>query len=271
MNYTIKHMGIGEILDQAISIIKDNFGVLLKILLFGVIPISFVQQYLTIAGAPELPPNPTVMDYLRQMSAPNKYGLWLTGLSFPSGAVFILTNATVIHLVSRLYIGNAVTALEATKYGARRFWALLWTSILVGLAQTVGFLLFIIPGIYLMIWFGLSQQVVVLEGLSGPSAMRRSKHLVHKDRGRFLALTLILAVIWIMIAVTPKFVPQPHISAALAAIMSALMMVFTIAAFVVFYFSCRCNVENFDLHYLAQSIGAPSAEGEVSSTMVGTM
>ena len=32
------------------------------------------------------------------------------------------------------------------------------------------------------------------------------------------------------------------------------------AAFVVFYFSCRCNVENFDLHYLAESIGAQPAE-----------
>jgi len=31
---------------------------------------------------------------------------------------------------------------------------------------------------------------------------------------------------------------------------------FSTASFVVFYFSCRCHVENFDLHYLAQSIGA---------------
>jgi hypothetical protein len=267
MSYTIKHMGIGGILDQAISIVKDHFMLLFKIMLFGVIPISFVQHFLTITGTPELPPNPTLQDYMRQQSEPNVYAIWIGGLSFISGIVLILTNAAVIQAVARLYLGETITALEALKHGTRRFWALLGTSILVGLVVMFGFLLLIIPGIYFTIWYGLSTHVVVLEGLSGLAAMRRSKKLVHKDRGKFLALALITFVISMMVAAAPRFIPQPHLAAALAAVMGGLTTMLTTAAFVVFYFSCRCNVENFDLHYLAESIGAPSAEGEMNPAL----
>jgi hypothetical protein len=38
-------------------------------------------------------------------------------------------------------------------------------------------------------------------------------------------------------------------------LLQALTTILWTAALVVFYFSCRCNVENFDLHYLAEAIG----------------
>ncbi len=40
--YKLQHMGLGGILDQAISICKDHFGLLFKIMLILHIPFAFL-------------------------------------------------------------------------------------------------------------------------------------------------------------------------------------------------------------------------------------
>jgi hypothetical protein len=174
-----------------------------------------------------------------------------------------VTNAAVIQAVARLYLGEPVTALEAVKHGFRRLGPLIWTSFLMLLAIYGGLILCIIPGIYFAIWFGLSQHVVVLEGLNGPKALGRSKKLVHKDRGKFLALILIMTVITVAISWGAQMIPQPHLAAIISVLVQAVTTILWTAAGVVFYFSARCGVENFDLHYLAEAIGQepPAAAG----------
>ena len=116
------------------------------------------------------------------------------------------------------------------------------------------------------------QHVVVLEGLAGPKALGRSKKLVHKDRGKFLALGLIAGVLTFLLVIGAQAIPQPHISVIVSVLLQAVATMVWAAAFVVFYFSCRCNVENFDLHYLAESIGAQPAEAGAGPAMAqGTM
>jgi hypothetical protein len=261
MSYTIKHMGIGGILDQAIAIVKDNFMLLFTIMLFGYIPVMLVQGFLQLAVTPELPPNPTIQDRMRVQQEVSAYLPWFMGFNvFCFLIVLPITNAAIIQSIARVYLGQTITAVEALKHGASRFFPLIWTTILMYLAIMGGLFLFIIPGIYFAIWFGLSQHVVVIEGLSGTKALGRSKKLVHKDRGKFLALGLIAGVISFAIAMIAQMIPQPHVVVLASVFAQAVTTMIWAAAFVVFYFSCRCNVENFDLHYLAESIGAQPAE-----------
>jgi len=268
MSYTIKHMGIGGILDQAIAIVKDNFMLLFTIMLFGLIPVLMVHQFLQLAVTPDLPDHPTMQDYMRAQQQYNTYWPWFMGINiFYLLIVIPITNAAVIQSVARVYLGQSITALEAFKHAFSRFLPLVGTSILMYMAIFGGFLLLIIPGIYFAIWFGLSQHVVVLEGLAGPKALGRSKQLVHKDRGKFLALGLIVGVISFMLVIGAKFIPQPHISVIVSVLLQAVTTMIGTAAIVVFYFSCRCNVENFDLHYLAESIGARPAQVGTGSAM----
>jgi hypothetical protein len=273
MSYTIKHMGIGGILDQAISIVKDNFVLLFTIMLFGLIPVLLAQEFLKLAVTPELPPNPTMQDYMRVQQQQNAYWPWFMAINVLYFLIVIpITNAAVIQSVARVYLGQSITAVEALKHGVRRLLPLIGTTILMYLAIWGGFLLLIIPGIYFAIWFGLSQHVVVLEGLAGPKALGRSKKLVHKDRGKFLALGLIAGIITFMLVIGTQMIPQPHVRAVASALVQAVATMLATAAFVVFYFSCRCNVENFDLHYLAESIGAQPPEIGTNPAMArGTM
>jgi hypothetical protein len=267
VSYTIKHMGLGGILDQAIAIIRDNFVLLFTIMLIVLIPVTLVQGFFWLSVTPEMPAHPTMQDTVNARQALAHYWPWTLGFGLLQFViVFPIVNAAVIDAVAQVYLGQPVTAREAISYGVRRLLPLLGTTVLMYLAIWAGFLLLIIPGIYFSIWFALSQHVVVIERLSGPTAMKRSKKLIHKDRGTFVALGIVLLVISFLAQGGVHYIPQPHLQVIGRALVQALVTMLWTASLVVFYFSCRCNVENFDLHYLAQSIGAePANSGQVSA------
>jgi hypothetical protein len=266
MSYTIKHMGLGGILDQAIAIIRDNFVLIFTIMLIVQIPVTLIQGFLTLSVTPTLPPHPTMQDVMNARQVQAQYWPWFAGFGLLQFVLVIpIVNASVIHAVARVYLGQPVTALEAISSGFRRLLPLLGTAVLTYLAVFGGFLLFIIPGIYFSIWFALSQHVVVIEELSGSTAMKRSKKLIHKDRGTFVALGIVLLIISFLAHGAVRYIPQPHLQVIGTAIVQALVTMLWTASLVVLYFSCRCSVENFDLHYLAQSIGAePAISGQDS-------
>jgi hypothetical protein len=261
MSYQIKHMGLGGILDQAIAIVRDNFVLLFTIMLLTLVPVILAQEFLEMAVTPELPPDPTLEERIEAQQAVMQYWPWFAAINLLNFIVALpLANAAVIQAIARRYLGQPVTAMQAISHGLKRLLPLLGTTILVYLAVWGGIILLIIPGIYFAIWFGLSQHVVVLEGIAGPKALGRSKRLVHKDRGTFLALFIVLFVITIMLTMGVEFIPQPHLHVFGSALIQALVTMVWTAAFVVFYFSCRCNVENFDLHYLADTIRVEDPE-----------
>lgn len=260
MAYKLQHMGLGGILDQAIAISKDHFWLLFKIMLILYIPFNILLALGTQALTPQIEAGGSFEEMMRanqaRQEAMGQYWPIFVLIGFFSMVVIIpVTNAAVIQAVARLYLGEPVTALEAVKHGFRRLGPLIWTSFLMMLAIYGGLMLCIIPGIYFAIWFGLSQHVVVLEGLNGPTALGRSRRLVHKERGKFLALLLIMTVITLAITWGAQLIPQIHLASIVNVLLQAVTTILWTAAGVVFYFSARCGLENFDLHYLAQAIG----------------
>jgi hypothetical protein len=256
MSYKIQHLKLGGILDQAIAITKDHFGVLFGILLFVWIPFQLVSGFVNLAVNPQLPPDPTSEDFIRfyqelLRSLPYTLPLSLVGIF----VVLPLTNAAVIHAVARKYLGHNVTAAEAIQNGFQKIAPLVWTGILMVLAIMGGVVLFIVPGILFALWFGLAQHVVVLEGVSGVQALKRSKQLVRPYLGTFLMLGILLTIIGVMVGMVGALVPGRHVQMVVLVVLQAAVTLLSTATFVVFYFSCRCGVENFDLEHLAAAVG----------------
>jgi hypothetical protein len=81
------------------------------------------------------------------------------------------------------------------------------------------------------------------------------------------ALLLILFVIAIAISFGANFVPQLHLRVAASVFLQSLTMLISTAALLAFYFSARCRMENFDLHFLGESLRADAgpADGEITS------
>ncbi len=249
MQYQIKQLGLGGILDQAISLLRNHFGLLFGIVGLTIIPFTAILGLVQVSMI--VPGDLQSIQYA-QIVATVAGGIF--GL-----LVGTLVNAAMIHAVASLYLSRPTTIGQCFSQGARRYLALLGTSLLMALAIMGGMILCIIPGIIFAFWFMLAQHVAVLEGISGSAALGRSKVLMKGNYGTGFALGLIVGVINFCIVMAANFIPQPHAQAVAIAVVQGITTLFATCAVVVFYFSCRCKVENFDLQVLADAVGADAS------------
>jgi hypothetical protein len=78
---------------------------------------------------------------------------------------------------------------------------LMWTSLLVGVGVFVGFLAFIVPGLFLLTQWAVAAPVVVCEKRSAPEAISRSRQLVQGHGWRVFGV-LIATLLLVFVAST---------------------------------------------------------------------
>jgi hypothetical protein len=102
-------------------------------------------------------------------------------------AIFVAGGAMTV-VVSDICLGNRPKVVRAYGHilGQRRWWRMLWTGLLLVLLGYAGFLLLVLPGIWVLTRGFLTSIVVVLEGRKGMDAIKRSFALRVK-RGASLA------------------------------------------------------------------------------------
>lgn len=256
MSYQIKELGVGGILDQALKVTKENLGVLLPITFYLIVPLQIALGLIQVSAAPDLPPDATLQEIgaAQQASAPL---LIVSGI----GGILIglvaqpITQAALIFAIAELYLGNRPSVGQSFSRGTSRFVPLLGTNILYGLAVMGGMILLIVPGIIFALWFWLYQHVVVIEEESGSKALGRSRALMKSNMNKVVAVGMVVFVMLIGVQLIPQFIPQPHVAVILAGLVQGVALVVSTAVSVVFYFSCLCQHENFDLKRLAAAVG----------------
>ena len=257
MPYKIQKLSVSGVIDQAAAIVKDNFLLFLKIVAMTWVPVQIV---IFVAGQLILPPQITETSTQEEIIAFFQAFAVLMGIIIVLLMFFLpLTNASVIHAVAELYLGRTVTAKEAVMASFGKIAPLIGTGILMGLATFGGMILCIVPGILFALWFVLGQHVVVLEETSGTAALSRSKELVQPHMGNLIAIGLMVWVIQAMVNGAANLIPQVYLQGVAAITLGAVTTVFSAAVFVVFYFSCRCANENFDLEHLAAAVDEGAA------------
>lgn len=259
MRYEIRELGLGGILDQAVKLTKNHFGLFLGIVSVLLVPFNLIDGFINLSIMAKLPPNPTIADIL----AANQTNMKNLAITFPLLLVALLvvipiTNAALIHAISSEYLEKPVGVGESLKWALGRILAFIGTWFLVFLAIMGGTLLCFIPGILAAFWFGLATQVVVVEGTSGIAALKRSKQLMTGNIGTLFVLGLLIVIINIGLLLAAILIPQPHVQVVATAAIQGVATIFASTATVVFYFSCRCKHEQFDLARLAQSVGLES-------------
>ena len=254
MKYRIGELSLGEVLDNAVNVVKDNFGLLFGIILVFQLPVMIIFGLVTavmIGGIDAAPPQNPDQAMAAMMPLLVTLGIFLLVmiLAVP------ITQAAIIHAVSKKYMGESCTIGECYGTAFSRLGPLILTSIMVGIVIVIGFVLCVVPGIIFGLWFGLASQVVVIEGLSGGAAMKRSKELVTGNMGTFFALGFILGLINYLAGLGINLVPNIYVQQIVNAVLGTILTLFGSAASVIFYFSCRSKLENFDVSVLARSFG----------------
>jgi hypothetical protein len=247
MRYEIRSMSFGEILDAGFRLVRDQFVLLVGLSALVYVPLALVTDYFT-----------------RVAATMRHVGLGF-GYAF---VVFILVliaapiiNAAITLAIGETYLGRPVSFGGCLRAGLSLIIPLTGTSLLWALGIFIGFMLLVIPGIYLVFAWMLTWQVAVLERRFGFGALQRSRELM---RGNFLrgfgiifVGMLIVSVLGGALQLALRYIPLVGpIGSGLAQAAGA---AYTTAVMVLLYFDIRCRKEALDVELLAQLVRA--AEG----------
>lgn len=278
MNYVIKTMTLGEILDQAFNLLKNHFKMLMTISLYMMVPLQIIQQLVLLKTGPGLgiTPGMTPQASLQVLLMMLPYLI----IQFISSMLIIfvawpLTEGAVLRAIASEYLDKRTTPQECMRESFKKFGSLLGTHLLSGLIVILGLICFVVPGIYFIYKYFFAIHAVMIEDKSGSEALSRSGELMKGNFGTAFVLSLLLFVINIVAVAAANIIPSAVAHVVLQVAIQAVMFSLTLAASVVFYFSCRCNLENFDLSILAGAVqgdlppaGAPvPAPAPQSSTL----
>ncbi len=290
MQYRIGEMGMGQLLDVAFSVVKDNYKPLILVAVFAFLPVAVITLAVVLGGmwplfeqlmafdAAGQVPDPAVM--LRTMT-PLFVGVGVLGILWY--LTTIVSEGAITFVGASHYLDNPVSPREALRYCFSRWWPLLKTSLLIALivlgvmigggvavslavaglgmvgggilAGLTGFVLgmaLFVGLILLFLRYFLALKVVVLEGVDGREALGRSAFLMKGTYGRAFILLFLLGVASNIIGSAAQFIPFLPVAMVVSIAVQITIYVYSTTVWTMYYFSNRCKHENFDLVLLAE-------------------
>lgn len=254
----LRPMGVGELLDGAIKLYLANWATFMGIVAVVVVPFGLLQALFA-----------TPPDIGGTAPAPAPGGAALV-LGLVEGLlVFTVVEAAMAKTAADVYLGEPIGIARTYRFAVPLIGSLLWVVLLAGLAVLGGFILLIVPGVFLLLRFYFALIVVVVEGERGAEAMRRSWRLVKGSTWRVLGITLLLALI---AGVAQAILAAPFGIAGFVTETFALAIVGDVVASVLvtplvslvtvlLYFDLRVRKEGFDLELLARALGPVGEPG----------
>lgn len=254
--YEIKSLGIGGVLDQTIAVVKDNFVLLVGIAAILHMPLGLLNGLLM---AQLLPKPPGMFAGMEERALFQEAFLSNAMIFIPLSIVIAfvsapLTYGAMVWSIAGGYLGEPISVKTAWRHAMRRSLSLIGGNLLYGLLVGLGMVLCLVPGVVFGIWFLFYGQGIMLEGLGVGQSMARSKELIKGNMGAGFVLGLLLGVISIMVNLGGSIIPQLHIAYAVQVFVQSIVLMLMTAASTVFYFSCRCKAEDFDLMRLATAV-----------------
>jgi hypothetical protein len=168
--------------------------------------------------------------------------------------VMPLIAGSTLHGINAIYLGRPTNLSDCYLHALRRWFPLVVTNLLMYLVIAGGWIMCVIPGLILLFWFLVAPQVVVLENRSGPNALLRSKDLMRGEMGKAFALTLLVSSINSSVGSISVFIPQQYAQLLIQAVIACFLTAFASCAMTVFYYSCRCKLDHFDLQMLVEAV-----------------
>ena len=258
-------MSVGEILDTALKVYRNNFATLVKIVAVVLAPIYLLLAIIQISARP-------TAGTTRSIAA--AVGAFIVVIVLSLLASQVATGAA-FKAIGEAYLGHQPDTERSIRFAITKLGPMLLTGLLFGLAVAIGSILCIVPGIYLGVAFSLFIPVLFLEDLSGTKALSRSRELVSGRWWPILAVFVLAYIVIFIFSIILGVILGAIVSGAgnnsvVAIIVSfitntisgALTTPFLAAVVTVTYFDQRVRKEGFDIELLTQRFGIdPPADG----------
>lgn len=101
-----------------------------------------------------------------------------TLLMLPVSLVFAIVGLAIIDVTARTLRNKPADPRESLSVGVHRLIPLIWVSFLSGVLIFFGFILLVLPAIYLIVALNFAVNFLVVDGVRGTGALKASKDLV---------------------------------------------------------------------------------------------
>src|SRR5260370_9254154 len=186
MRIQIGAMSVGDILDRGLKLLLARLPTYYAIDLLVLAPVLLAQLALPLLqmGQPLTAQSATL-----QVVVGSLIVLLLTLILQP------IATAAILHIVAQEFIDQRAGMGCAARFALHRFGRLFLASLLAGMLIMLGSFLCFVPGLLFAVWYVFVGQVVVVEGLKGDSALRRSKELTSGYRWRVFGMFVLFLII----------------------------------------------------------------------------
>ena len=252
----LRPMGVGEILGASTTVYRRRWRTLIAIA--GVLVLPYAVLYLILAETPpELSAESTpeeVLDFLSALAP------WLLIRLFIVTIIF----AAVIRTVLETYVGMESSWRQSAAAAISRMPALAVFTVLFCSATIVGSVMFVVPGVFLVVSLSACLPVMIIEGADPFSAVGRSWRMTSGRRwhvfGVLLAASLLVFVsstIVYFVLGTVLFRLQGEFGLLLASEVSWIItQPFIGVTLAVLYLDLRVRKEDLDTDWLSLQLSA---------------
>lgn len=263
-------MAFADILDGAFKLFRANFAALIGVTAALVVPF----QLLSALALRDFYRGPSVFDIFRNpavaasTSATPDFGRVLAAAGLVGATALIVTPLVAggaSRVVARSYLGEEAAVGDALRVIRSRWWSLVIASLVIHLAEVIGFVLCILPGLLVMALFVAVAPAIVTEDLGPFKAMRRSWRLLSPRVFRVLGIVLVAGLLASIMGGVLSFVPQllsftvpaswRWIPQAIGGIVTGLItQPFVAIVATLVYFDGRIRREGLDLQVMADEL-----------------
>ncbi|MCP5052688.1 MAG: hypothetical protein GY940_36310 [bacterium] len=240
MKYEIKKLSFGDTWSEAIKVYRDNFFPLVIISFFGNLPYFFLTM-----PQPPLEGEPAqAVDFMVMM-------VWLVFMF----AISVLSTALILEFVSKRFLGKKQTANEYLGSIGVIFPRIIGLAVVSAVMLGVGFVMFIIPGIFLGLALSVAVPVLMIERREVLAVVSRSLWLTIGKKGEIFGYSVIVAMISFVIDGLLSNILSAMDASQIAAVFRQAVMVLTqvllaplsACLFLQVYFNIRVEKEGFSL------------------------
>ena len=171
----LRPRSVGEVLDAAVLLYRARFGALMRVTIAVVVPVSLLTMLVLLSALPDESVGVTEIspvfgntgDDAAQLGA-----IVVTTILTALSTAFV--TAAVTRIVADAYVGRTAQPGEAARDAGHRFLPIVGVTLVTTIGVTIGFVLCIVPGLWLQVAWCIAIPVLMLERTKVIPALGRS-------------------------------------------------------------------------------------------------
>jgi hypothetical protein len=203
----MRPLDLGQTIDASMKIVQRQWRTLALVVLVVAGPLQLLSLIITVATTDGWSLQPSFGDQANiRYTDESAYAAGQVGIIALTLLSYLLGTVACYRAVADTYLGRATTVRQSLGFAVDRLGASLWLSVLLVVAVMAGLLAFVVPGIWMFVAWSVALPAMLVEGVRGTAALRRSSALT-KDRWWATAGRLVVgAIIGYVVGVTASVI-----------------------------------------------------------------